>query len=34
LQDENYRHHFTKGIDLNMNARKILHSGLYRELFV
>lgn len=33
LNDKIYRDHFIKGIDLNMNARRVLHAGLYRELF-
>jgi len=33
LNDEQNQARFTRGIDINMNARRILHQGLYREIF-
>jgi len=33
LDNEVNQIRFTKGIDINMQARRVLHSGLYREIF-
>jgi len=33
LNDEQNQARFTRGIEINMNARRILHQGLYREIF-
>ena len=33
LDDENNQIIFIKGLDINMNARRVFHEGLYREVF-
>ena len=33
LDDEQNQMRFTQGVNINMQARRVLHAGLYREIF-
>lgn len=33
LDDADNQKRFTRGININMQARRVLHAGLYREIF-